>query len=76
MNIPDLPNRVQSPDPIVGYDKGDLLSDLDRQMGDAIERAVNRYLPRDIAQQVRREMVKEIGEKVITFDRVLKEAQT
>jgi len=63
-------------DPIVGFDRGDLFTDLDRQIGEPIERAVNRYLDRELARQIRRTIVEEIGEKVISFDRVLKEAKT
>lgn len=77
MIISEIPNRAQTTtDPIVGFDKGDLLSDIDRQIGDVIERTVNRYLDREMARQIRKVAVEDIGEKIITFDRVLKEART
>ena len=75
MIVSEMPERVHT-DPIVGYDMGDLLTDLDNQMGGTIERTVNRYLDREIARHIRREVVKDIGEKIATFDRVTKEAHT
>ena len=71
-----LTQTETSTDPIVGYDMGDLLTDLDNQMGGAIERTVNRYLDRELARHIRREVVKDIGEKIAVFDRITKEAQT
>ena len=56
-------------EPLVnGYDLGDLLSDIDRQIGHSVERAAQRYLPFDKAQSTRRAVVKLIGDQVIEYD--------
>ena len=71
----ELPKRTKPAEDLIGYDRGDLLTDLDRQIGDVIERAVNRYHDRELARQLRKTTVEDLGDKIITFDRVLKEAK-
>ncbi len=51
------------------FDRGDLCSELDRVLGDLIERTMHRYMPRKTAGQVRRNIVQELADKVIDYDK-------
>lgn len=50
------------------YDRGDLCSELDRALGDLIERTMHRHMPRKIAQAIRRNLIGELADKVIEYD--------
>ncbi len=50
------------------YDRGDLCSELDRALGDLIERTMHRYMPRKIAQSVRRNKINELDDSIIGYD--------
>lgn len=50
------------------YDRGDLCSELDRALGDLIERTMHRYMPRKIAQSIRRNKISELADSVIGYD--------
>jgi hypothetical protein len=51
-----------------GFDRGDLLADIDRQCGDIIERAIHRYLPREAARGMRRGIIGQLGDAIVRFD--------
>lgn len=55
-------------DDYTAYDRGDLCSELDRVLGDLIERTMHRYMPRKIAQSVRRNKISELADSVIGYD--------
>lgn len=44
--------------------KGDLLQQIDDTVGLPIEKAVQRWLPRDLARQVRKRAIEFIGEEI------------
>lgn len=50
------------------YDLGDLRAELDNRIGDLIEKTAHRYLPRDVARHVRRNMVSDIADKIVRWD--------
>ena len=50
------------------YDRGDLCSELDRALGDLIERTMHRYMPKKMAHNVRRTTVSGLADKVIEYD--------
>ena len=56
---------------INGYDLGDLLSEIDDQIGQAIERTAHRYVPRPIAQDLRKRIVKQVADYAINHSRQL-----
>lgn len=56
---------------INGYDLGDLLTEIDDQIGQAVERTAHRYVPRPIAQDLRRRIVKQVADYAINHDRQL-----
>ena len=62
-------------DHAVGVDVGDLCAELDQRIGEPIERAVGRYLDRQITKHIRENVVRELAEKIITYDRVVKESK-
>lgn len=51
------------------YDKGDLCHELDRALGDLIERAMHRYMPKKIAHAVRRATINDLADTVIDYDK-------
>jgi hypothetical protein len=51
------------------FDRGDLCADIDRAMGDLIERTMHRYMPRDLAQGVRRQLCGDLADIVIDYDK-------
>jgi hypothetical protein len=51
------------------FDRGDLCADIDRALGDLIERTMHRYMPKKIAHNVRRAFVSELADKVIEYDK-------
>lgn len=55
--------------PVNGYDIGDLLTEIDEAMGPAVERTAHRYLPKPMAQDIRRKFVKQIADTVVQHDR-------
>ena len=87
MIIADIANRVHTgvlslstggkgdpADHAVGVDMGDLCAELDQRIGDPIERAVGRYLDKAITRHIRENVVHDLAEKIITYDRVVKES--
>lgn len=50
------------------YDLGDLRSELDDRIGDLIEKTAHRYVPRDVAKHVRRNIVSDIADKIVQWD--------
>lgn len=57
---------------IPSRDVGDLLTGIDEDCGAAIERAAGRFLPRPEAKDVRRDLVRRIGNRVIARDAKVK----
>lgn len=51
-----------------GYDLGDLLTDIDRQCGEAVQRAAHRYLPAQRAKALRHEVMRYIGDAIVRND--------
>lgn len=51
------------------YDRGDLCAELDRALGDLIERTIHRYMPREHARDVRRQMCEDLADIVIDYDK-------
>ena len=51
------------------YDRGDLCSEIDRALGDLLERTMHRYFPRKDAHQVRRHTISDLADKVIDYDK-------
>lgn len=51
------------------YDRGDLCSELDRVLGDLIERTMHRYMPRELARATRRNKINELADGVIDYDK-------
>ena len=51
------------------YDRGDLCSEIDRALGDLLERTMHRYMPRQIAKEVRRTAIDKLADKVIRYDK-------
>jgi|SRR6266705_574215 len=61
---------TQSEPAVNGFDRGDLLADIDRCVGDAIERVIHRYLPREAAKGMRRGIIDQLGDAIVRFDEV------
>lgn len=57
---------LRSPEPelINGHDRGDLLADIDRALGDIFERTMQRYVGPTRARELRRAIVEELGNEV------------
>jgi hypothetical protein len=51
------------------FDRGDLCADIDRALGDLIERTMHRYMPHDLAQGVRRQLCGDLADIVIDYDK-------
>lgn len=51
------------------YDRGDLCSELDRALGDLIERTMHRYMPREEAKAERHNSINNFADKVIARDK-------
>ncbi len=59
----------QAIDDYTAYDRGDLCSELDRALGDLIERVIHRYMPQELAGDVRRQICGDLADIVIDYDK-------
>lgn len=57
---------VAPPEPelVNGHDRGDLLADIDRALGDIFERTMQRYVGPARARELRRAIIEELGNEV------------
>lgn len=56
-------------DDYTAYDRGDLCSELDRALGDLIERVLHRYMTREEAQVERRNSIGDFADTIIQRDK-------
>ena len=56
-------------DDYTAYDRGDLCSEIDRALGDMLERVINRYMPGDLARDVRHQICGDLADIVIDYDK-------
>lgn len=56
-------------DDYTAYDRGDLSADIDCALGDLLERVVNRYMPGELARDVRRQICGDLADIVIDYDK-------
>src|SRR6476660_3302 len=56
---------------INGYDLGDLLTEIDGQIGQTIEKTAHRYVPKPIAQDLRKRVVRQMADYAINHSRQL-----
>ena len=54
------------------YDMGDLLSEIDEAMGPIIERIAHRYLPKPMAQDIRKKFVRQVADTVVQHGKQIK----
>lgn len=57
-------------EPQSAYDVGDLLSEIDEAMGPIIERTAHRYLPKPMAQDIRKKFVRQVADTAIQYDKL------
>ena len=59
----------QATDDYTAYDRGDLCLEIDRALGDLLERVINRYMPRELAADVRQQICGDLADIVIDYDK-------
>lgn len=51
------------------YDRGALCEELDRALGEQIERLMHRYMPKSAAKEERRNAAKHLADRIIVRDK-------
>lgn len=56
--------------------RADIMQSLDDEFGPALERAVQRYVPRDKAREIRRDSIRGICDKLMNPDKISSDDDT